>query len=166
MKKFTRIITRRSFVGGTSAIAGGLTIMPGALTGILGQGNRTGISGISAEGIGKVWKTETNTITATAGTRTSDKRETFILKELPDYYGKNYATLRIGMCQVYTEEWAIEANIGRTLEAIDLASEQGADIALRRSASFTVILSMRLMVNPNRSGRDYFQLLNLPRVKI
>jgi predicted amidohydrolase len=34
------------------------------------------------------------------------------------------------MCQVYTEEWAVEANIRRTLEAIDLASEQGAEIAV------------------------------------
>ena len=53
-----------------------------------------------------------------------------ILKKLPDYYNKGYSTLKIGMCQVYTEEWAVEANIIRTLEAIDLASEQGAEIAV------------------------------------
>jgi predicted amidohydrolase len=52
------------------------------------------------------------------------------LKKLPDYYNKGYSTLKVGMCQVYTEEWAVEANIRRTLEAIDLASDQGAEIAV------------------------------------
>jgi N-carbamoylputrescine amidase len=43
---------------------------------------------------------------------------------------EKYSKLKIGMCQVYTEEWAIEANINRTLEAIDLAAKQGAEIAV------------------------------------
>jgi predicted amidohydrolase len=58
------------------------------------------------------------------------------LKKLPDYYSKGFPTLKIGMCQVYTEEWAIEANINRTLEAIDLASEQGAEIAVTPECVF------------------------------
>ena len=40
------------------------------------------------------------------------------------------------MCQVYTEEWAVEANIKRTLEAIDLAAEQGAEIAVTPECVF------------------------------
>jgi 5-aminopentanamidase len=59
-----------------------------------------------------------------------EKKGSFIIEKLPDYYRKVYATLKIGMCQVYTEKWAVEANIARTLEAIDLASEQGAEIAV------------------------------------
>ena len=47
-----------------------------------------------------------------------------------------YSKLKIGMCQVFTEEWAIEANIKRTLEAIDLASEQGAEIAVTPECVF------------------------------
>ncbi len=47
-----------------------------------------------------------------------------------------YSKLKIGMCQVFTEEWAVEANIKRTLEAIDLASEQGAEIAVTPECVF------------------------------
>lgn len=54
----------------------------------------------------------------------------FILKDLPDYFKKGCSSLKIGMCQVYTEAWGVEANIKRTLQAIDLASEQGAGIAV------------------------------------
>jgi predicted amidohydrolase len=59
-----------------------------------------------------------------------DIKKNFILDKLPDYYSKGYSTLKIGMCQVYTEEWAVEANIARTLEAIDQAALQGAEIAV------------------------------------
>lgn len=62
-------------------------------------------------------------------------KKPFILKELPDYY-TGYSTLKIGMCQVYTEEWAVEANIKRTLEAIDLAAKQGAEIAVTPECVF------------------------------
>jgi predicted amidohydrolase len=62
-------------------------------------------------------------------------RRPFILKSLPEYY-TGYSTLKIGMCQVYTEEWAVDANIKRTLEAIDLASEQGAEIAITPECVF------------------------------
>ncbi len=65
-----------------------------------------------------------------------DKKKPFILKELPDYYKPGYSGIKIGMCQVYTEEWAIEANIKRTLEAIDLAAMQGADLAITPECVF------------------------------
>jgi predicted amidohydrolase len=58
------------------------------------------------------------------------------LNKLPDYYHEGLSTVKIGMCQVYTEEWAVEANIGRTLVAIDLASEQGAEIAVTPECVF------------------------------
>ncbi len=62
--------------------------------------------------------------------------ERYILKELPEPYNKGYSTLKIGMCQVYTEEWAVEANINRTLDAIDLAARQGAEIAVTPECVF------------------------------
>lgn len=65
---------------------------------------------------------------------TADKKP-FMLEKLPDFYS-GYSTLKIGMCQVYTEEWAVEANIKRTLEAIDLAAEQGAEIAVTPECVF------------------------------
>jgi predicted amidohydrolase len=64
------------------------------------------------------------------------KKEPFILKKLPDNYGKGLSTVKIGMCQVLTKEWAVEANIKRTLEAIDLAAEQGAEIAVTPECVF------------------------------
>lgn len=68
---------------------------------------------------------------------TSDKlKEPFILDKLPPFYDANYSTLRIGMCQVYTEEWEVEANIKRTLEAIDTAVEEGAEIAVTPECVF------------------------------
>jgi predicted amidohydrolase len=64
------------------------------------------------------------------------KRNQFILKEVPRYIPRGTSILKIGMCQVYTEEWAVEANIKRTLEAIDLASQQGAEIAITPECVF------------------------------
>ena len=103
MKKYSDIITRRSFVEGTAAIAGGLTVLPGSV-------------------ISRFEK--------------KDRTETYILEKLPDYYSKGYSTVKIGMCQVHTEEWAVEANIDRTLAAIDLAAQQGADIAVTPECVF------------------------------
>jgi predicted amidohydrolase len=54
----------------------------------------------------------------------------FIMEKLPEFYQPGFATLRIGLCQVFTEEWEIEKNIHRALEAIDLAASQGAEIAI------------------------------------
>jgi hypothetical protein len=65
---------------------------------------------------------------------TTKKTKTFISKKSDDY--SEYSTLKVAMCQVYTEEWAFEANIKRTLEAIDLASKQGAEIAVTPECVF------------------------------
>ena len=65
-----------------------------------------------------------------------NEKESYILKKLPEYYNKGYSTLKIGMCQVYTEEWAVVANINRTLDAIDLAASQGAEIAVTPECVF------------------------------
>ena len=51
-------------------------------------------------------------------------------RELPDFYDGEYENLRIGICQVYTEQWAIEDNLKRTIAAIEQAAKQGADIAI------------------------------------
>ena len=67
--------------------------------------------------------------------QTYDK-EPFILKDLPDQYASGYSSIRIGMCQVYTEEWKIEDNIKRTLHAIDTAAEKGAEIAITPECVF------------------------------
>ena len=42
----------------------------------------------------------------------------------------DYHTLRVAMCQVYTEEWAVEANLRRTLESLHEAKRLGADLAI------------------------------------
>ena len=60
----------------------------------------------------------------------------YVMNELPDYYKERYPKVKIGMCQVYTEEWTIETNIRRTLEAIDTAVEQGAEIAITPECVF------------------------------
>jgi predicted amidohydrolase len=41
-----------------------------------------------------------------------------------------YSTLRVAMCQVYTEQWAVEDNLRRTLESLREAKRQGADLAI------------------------------------
>ncbi len=51
-------------------------------------------------------------------------------KETPDIYEGNPPSLKVGLCQVYTEEWAVEANLGRALEALDEAAARGAQLAI------------------------------------
>ena len=46
------------------------------------------------------------------------------------------ASLKVGLCQVYTEEWAVAANVERTLEAIDEAARLGAEIAVTPECVF------------------------------
>jgi (R)-amidase len=45
-------------------------------------------------------------------------------------YDDVFGSLRIGLCQVSTEEWAVEENSRRTLAAIDDAADRGADLAV------------------------------------
>lgn len=49
---------------------------------------------------------------------------------LPDYYRYRFKSLKIGLCQVHTKQWAIEDNLERTIAAIESAAEQGAEIAV------------------------------------
>jgi predicted amidohydrolase len=48
----------------------------------------------------------------------------------PDLYAEPYASLRLGICQVYTEQWAMEDNLRRTLESLEAAARQGAELAI------------------------------------
>jgi predicted amidohydrolase len=70
-----------------------------------------------------------------SNTSGQDKKP-FILKDLPEYCKPGTSGIKLGMCQVYTEEWAVEDNIKRTLEAIDLAAQQGAQIAVTPECVF------------------------------
>ena len=45
----------------------------------------------------------------------TNDREPFILRDLPDQYAEGYSNIRIGMCQVYTEEWKIEDPAGKPI---------------------------------------------------
>lgn len=42
----------------------------------------------------------------------------------------------MGLCQVYTEEWAVEDNVNRTIAAIEEAARQGAQIAITPECVF------------------------------
>ena len=54
----------------------------------------------------------------------------YFIEALPDYIEPGTETLKVGLCQVYTEPWDIENNLKRTLLAIDEAAEKGAEIAV------------------------------------
>ncbi len=54
----------------------------------------------------------------------------YFIEALPDYIEPDTKTLRVGICQVYTEPWDIENNLKRTLLAINEAAEKGAEIAV------------------------------------
>ncbi len=64
------------------------------------------------------------------------KKKPFVMEKLPERYASYIPGIKIGMCQVYTEEWAIDENIKRTLAAIDIAAGQGADIAVTPECVF------------------------------
>lgn len=51
-------------------------------------------------------------------------------QKIPTSMAGRFDTIKVGLCQVYTEAWAIEANLNRTLEAIESAARQGAEIAV------------------------------------
>ncbi len=38
--------------------------------------------------------------------------------------------MKVGLCQVYTEQWQVEENLKRTIAAIESAAEQGAEVAV------------------------------------
>jgi len=46
------------------------------------------------------------------------------------------AVLRVGLCQVWTEEWAVEDNTRRALSAVEEAARQGAQLAVTPECVF------------------------------
>ena len=51
-------------------------------------------------------------------------------RKTPDVFEGNPPSLRVAMCQVLTEQWAVETNLNRTLAALDEAAAQGAELAI------------------------------------
>lgn len=45
-------------------------------------------------------------------------------------YSGSHTTMKVGLCQVYTEPWAVEENLKRTIGSIQDAACHGADIAI------------------------------------
>lgn len=54
----------------------------------------------------------------------------------PDVFSDNPSFWKIGLCQVYTEPWAVEANVRRTIESLEEAGKQGAEIAITPECVF------------------------------
>lgn len=50
--------------------------------------------------------------------------------ETPSVYEGDYKGLKVGLCQIFTEVWAVEDNLKQALSAIEQAAEKGADIAV------------------------------------
>ncbi|HOZ46800.1 MAG TPA: carbon-nitrogen hydrolase family protein [Candidatus Hydrogenedentes bacterium] len=46
------------------------------------------------------------------------------------------SSIRVALCQVYTEPWAVDENGARTLEALDAAADQGAQLAITPECVF------------------------------
>jgi predicted amidohydrolase len=51
-------------------------------------------------------------------------------KKTPDLWEGSPAVVKVAMCQVFTEEWAVEDNLARTLDALREAAERGAELAI------------------------------------
>lgn len=60
----------------------------------------------------------------------SSTEKPYFIETLPDYIDPGMETLKVGLCQVYTEPWDIENNLKRTILAIDEAAEKDAEIAV------------------------------------
>ncbi|MEO7115580.1 MAG: carbon-nitrogen hydrolase family protein [Caldimonas sp.] len=48
----------------------------------------------------------------------------------PEIYGRSYARVRVGLCQIRTVPWSIEENLTSTLAALNEAAERGAQLAI------------------------------------
>jgi len=73
---------------------------------------------------------------ASASVTPTGEKKPFIIAEWPDYCKEGYSTLKLGICQVLTEEWEVDGNIKRTLAAVDQAATQGAEIAVTPECVF------------------------------
>ncbi len=66
-----------------------------------------------------------------AGTSQTRQAQAAFRPEKPvNIYGGEYDSLKVGLCQIHTEEWAIEDNLKRTLVAIEAAAAKGAEVAV------------------------------------
>ncbi|MCL5269789.1 MAG: carbon-nitrogen hydrolase family protein [bacterium] len=48
----------------------------------------------------------------------------------PNLYAEPWPSLKLGLCQVYTEPWATDDNLKRTLESLETAAGEGAELAI------------------------------------
>jgi len=48
----------------------------------------------------------------------------------PDIYTDHPPSVKVALCQVHTEPWAVQANLQRTLDALDAAAGEGAELAI------------------------------------
>jgi N-carbamoylputrescine amidase len=51
-------------------------------------------------------------------------------KKTPDIYEGQVKNIKIALCQVYTEEWAVDENLSRTLQALEEAALKGTELAI------------------------------------
>lgn len=51
-------------------------------------------------------------------------------KKTPDLFESNLPALRVALCQIETEAWAVEQNLARTLAALEKAKQGGAELAI------------------------------------
>jgi len=51
-------------------------------------------------------------------------------KKTPDLWEGEPASVKVAMCQVFTEQWALDDNFARTLAALEQAAAQGAELAI------------------------------------
>jgi N-carbamoylputrescine amidase len=66
----------------------------------------------------------------TKRTEKSGKDKPYFIETLPEYIDADTETLKVGICQVYTEPWDLDNNYKRTLAAIEEAAGKGAEIAV------------------------------------
>ncbi len=72
-----------------------------------------------------------------AGTSQTNQAQAAFRPEKPvNIYGGEYDSLKVGLCQIHTEEWAIEDNLKRTLTAIEVAAAKGAEVAVTPECVF------------------------------
>lgn len=57
-------------------------------------------------------------------------------KKIPDIYSSDDPTVRVGLCQVYTQQWDIDGNTERALDALHTAAEKGAELAITPECVF------------------------------
>ena len=56
--------------------------------------------------------------------------------KISEIYDEEKGFVKLGLCQVYTEQWDIEGNFQRTMDALDDAAGQGAEIAITPECVF------------------------------